>query len=77
MEARDQGTTLMTAICSFIVILLIIQIWLVSAALEALLSGDRGVLVPAAIASAIMFAINGGLLWHALRFDRRMRRTAE
>lgn len=75
MEARAQGTTLMTAICSFIIVLLIIQIWLVSAALEALLSDDRGVLVPAAIASGVLFLINGGLLLHALRFDRRMRRT--
>lgn len=77
MEAPAQGTTLMTAICSFIIVLLIIQIWLVSAALEALLGGDHGVLVPAAIASVVLFAINFGLLAHALRFDRRMQRTRE
>ena len=77
MEARARGTTLMTAICAFIAVLLIIQIWLVSAALEALLSDDRGVLVPAAIASLALFAINGGLLLHALHFDRRARRALE
>ena len=69
-ERRRQGITLMTAICAFIAVLLVIQIWLVSAALEALLSNDRAVLVPAAVASLVLFAINGGLLLHAVRFDR-------
>jgi hypothetical protein len=75
MDAHARGTTLMTAICAFIAVLLIIQIWLVSAALEALLGGDRAVLGPAAIASFALFAINGGLLLHALRFDRTARRA--
>lgn len=66
----------MTAICAFIAVLLIIQIWLVSAALEALLSNDRGVLLPAALASLVIFAVNGGLLLHAVRFDRDLRRSA-
>lgn len=73
MDAHRQGTTLMTAICAFIAVLLIIQLWLVSASLEALLREDRAVLGPAAIASVVLFALNGGLLLHALRFDRRAR----
>lgn len=77
MDARSQGTTLMTAICSFLVVLLVIQIWLVSAALEALLGGDHGVLVPAAVASCALFAVSGGLLLFALRFDRRTRGKVE
>ena len=71
-----QGATLMTAICAFMAVLLVIQIWLVSAALEALLSGDRAVLLPAALASLVLLAIDGGLLLHALRFDRGLRRSA-
>ncbi len=66
----------MTAICAFIAVLLVIQIWLVSAALEALLSNDRGVLIPAAIASLVLFAINGGMLVHAVRFDDGLRKAA-
>ena len=77
MEANTRGTTLMTAICTFIAVLLIIQIWLVSAALEALLGGEQGVLVPAALASLALFAVNGGLLLHALHFDHRARRSLE
>lgn len=75
-DRNHQGTTLMTAICAFIAVLLIIQIWLVSAALEALLSNDRGVLLPAALASLAIFAINGGLLLHATRFDGALRKAA-
>jgi hypothetical protein len=66
----------MTAICAFIAVLLVIQIWLVSAALEALLSNDRAVLLPAALASLLLFAINAGLLWHAMRYDDGLRKAA-
>ena len=75
-DRSHQGITLMTAICAFIAVLLVIQIWLVSAALEALLSNDRAVLLAAALASFVLFAINGGLLLHALRFDDGLRKTA-
>jgi hypothetical protein len=76
VDAHHQGTTLMTAICAFIAVLLIIQLWVVSASLEALLSEDRSVLGPAAVASLVLFAVNGVLLLHALRFDRRAQREA-
>jgi hypothetical protein len=71
-----QGLTLFTAILWLIGIVVIIQLWLVSAALEALLGGDRQVLTPAAIASLVLFLLNGGLLLFVIRFDRRVRRSA-
>ena len=55
--------------------LVVIQLWLVAAALDALLGGQRGVLVPAAIASLVLLVINGGLLLYIVRFDERMRRA--
>jgi hypothetical protein len=70
-----QGLTLFTAILWLIGIVVIIQLWLVSAALEALLGGDRQVLTPAAIASFVLFLLNGGLLLFVIRFDRRVRRS--
>jgi hypothetical protein len=70
----SQGLTLFTAILWLIGIVVVIQLWLVSAALDALLGGDRQVLVPAAIASLALFLLNGGLLFFVLRFDRRLRR---
>jgi len=67
----------MTAISAFIAVIVIIQLWLVSAALEALLSDERAVLVPAAAASFALFLVDGGLLLFALRFDRAEGKTAE
>jgi hypothetical protein len=72
----SQGLTLFTAILWLIGIVVVIQLWLVSAALDALLGGDRIVLVPAAIASLALFLLNGGLLLFVLRFDRRLRRES-
>ncbi|HET9793290.1 MAG TPA: DUF6755 family protein [Thermoanaerobaculia bacterium] len=74
METRKQGTTLFTAIAVLIGMLVVIQLWLVAAALEALLSGNRGALLPAAIASVVLLLVNAGLLLYIVRFDERIRR---
>jgi F0F1-type ATP synthase assembly protein I len=73
METRRQGIPLFTAVCALIATQVIIQLWLVAAALDALLSGHAAVLIPAAAASLVLFLVNGGLLLHALDFDRRIR----
>src|SRR5262249_30736100 len=70
LETRRRGLTLFSAICAFIGTLLVIQLWLVSASLDALLGGDRSIAGPAAAASLALFAVNGALLLHALRYDR-------
>ncbi len=70
---RRHATVLFSAILVIIGTLVVIQLWLLSAALEGLLAHDTGLLVPAAVASAVLFAINGGLLLYALRVDGRIR----
>jgi hypothetical protein len=65
----------LTALCLLIGVLLIIQLWLVSAALDALLSEDLGVLIPSAIVSAMLAAVNASLLWYVLAFDRGVARS--
>jgi len=75
METRRQGTTLFTFVCVLVGTLVVLQLWLVAAALEALLGGDVAVLVPAAGASLALFLANGGLLWYVLAFDERVRRV--
>lgn len=64
-----QGSTLFSGINAIIGTLVIIQLWLVSVSLEALFSYEPSVLVPATIASFVLFGINGLMLKHALRFD--------
>jgi membrane protein implicated in regulation of membrane protease activity len=75
METGRQGTTLFTAICLLIAVLVIIQLWLLGAALDAALSGEPRLAVPASLASAALFAVNAALLWYVFDFDRRRRKV--
>ena len=75
MQQRRQGLTLFTAILWLIGTLVVIQLWLVAAALDALLGGEVGILVPAALASLVLFLLNGALLRFVLRFDQRVRQS--
>jgi Family of unknown function (DUF6755) len=72
METRRQGLTLITAVSVFIGVVVVIQLWLLAAAVDALLGDQRGVLLPSALVSAGLLALNGGLLWYVLSFDRRV-----
>jgi len=74
MGSFQQGTMLATAVAALVGALVVIQLWLVGAALDGLLRGDGSAAVPAAIASAALFAANGGLLLYVRRFDAELRR---
>jgi hypothetical protein len=76
VRQREQGLTLFTAILWLVGIVVVIQLWLVAAALEALLAGHRSVLIPAALASLVLLGANGGLLLFVVRLDRRIRGQA-
>jgi hypothetical protein len=51
----------------------VVQLWLLTVSMEALLSGAMKTLVPAAAASTVLLFINAGLLRYVFRFDRQMR----
>lgn len=72
METRRQGLPLFTGICFLIGTLVIVQLWLLAAALEAARSDMPHVLLPAVLASLVLFAVNAGLLWYVVDFDRRL-----
>jgi hypothetical protein len=73
VETRQQGSTLFSAVLVLIALLVVIQLWLVAAAIDALSAGQFVVLVPTAIASGMLFALSGGLLWYVVSFDARLR----
>lgn len=73
MPTPQQGLPLFTAITVLIGTLVVIQLWLLSAAIDALLSGQESVLLPSGAASVALFLVNGGLLMHVMNFDRRVR----
>lgn len=73
METRQQGSILFSAVLVLIALLVVIQLWLVAAALEALSARQFAVLVPTAIASGTLFVLSSGLLWYVVSFDARLR----
>jgi hypothetical protein len=73
VETRQQGSTLFSAILTLIATLVIIQLWIVAAALDALRAGETGVLIPTAAASAALFGLSAVLLWSVVAFDARLR----
>ena len=73
METRQQGSTLFSAVLVLIAILVVIQLWLVAAAVDALMARQVAVLVPTAMASGGLFVLSAGLLWYVVSFDARLR----
>ena len=70
MSLRRQGTTLFSAMLAFVASAVVLQLWLLTVSVEALLSGAYKTLVPAAAGSTILLLINAGLLRYVFRFDR-------
>jgi F0F1-type ATP synthase assembly protein I len=70
MSLRRQGTTLFSAMLAFVASAVVLQLWLLTVSVEALLGGDYKTLVPAAAASTALLLMNAGLLRYVFRFDR-------
>ena len=71
---QRRGLTSIDGVIALIAILLIVQMWLLSATLAAYLAGHRGSVVPAAIVSGLIFAGCAALYWFVEGIDRRARR---
>lgn len=70
MSLRSQGTTLFSAILILVATTVVLQLWLLTFSMEALLRRSYSILIPAAVASTALFALNAGLLRYVFRFDR-------
>jgi hypothetical protein len=66
METRRQALPLFTAICVLVGELVVLQLWLLAASLESTLAGDEGPATAGSIASAVLLAMNPGLLLYVL-----------
>jgi hypothetical protein len=51
--------------------MVVLQLWLLTATMNAFLAGQERVVIPAAIASIVCFALNLGLLSYIYRMERR------
>jgi hypothetical protein len=59
---REQRTTVVHGMLAFVVILVLLQLWLLTATMNAYLGGDEAVIWPAAFASVVCLLLNIGLL---------------
>ncbi|PYV28984.1 MAG: hypothetical protein DMG24_00460 [Acidobacteria bacterium] len=71
---RVRGLTAIDGAMALVVLLLIVQIWLLSATLETYLEGHQETALPAAIASGILFLACTGLYLYVEALDRRARK---
>jgi len=61
-QARAQRLTIVYGIICFVLVLVIGQLWLLTATMNAFLGGEQGLALPALAASAACLALNLGLL---------------
>ena len=73
MTRQTQGTTLFTALLVLIGIGVVVQLWLLAASVDAVLRHNAQIPMHAAIGSAIVFLINGGLVMYVFWFDRKIK----
>lgn len=66
-EARSQRTTVVNGILCFVLILVVLQLWLLTATMNAFLGGDDDVVWPALGASVTCLLLNLGLLRYLVR----------
>jgi len=72
---RDQRTTIVYGILGFVVVLVVLQLWLLTATMNAYLGGDREVVWPAGLASTACLLLNAGLLRYLHRLEQAATRA--
>jgi hypothetical protein len=77
LPPKTRGLTAIAGAMCLIAVLLIVQIWLLSAALEAFLASKHHSALPAAIFSGLMFLACFGLYLFVDRVDSDVRHTVD
>jgi hypothetical protein len=67
---REQRATIVYGMLAFVLTLVILQLWLLTATMNAYLGGDESVIWPAAGASLLCLMLNVGLWRYLLRMER-------
>ena len=75
--ARRRRRVAIDAVMVFVIVLLMTQMWLLTATLESYLAGHTGAALPALILSAVLFAICVGLYRLVVRLDKMPEGTPE
>jgi len=75
--ARKHGLTAIDGALALIALLLIVQMWLLTATLDSYLAGHHEVVLPAAIISGVLFLICAALYLFVRRIDAEARNVRE
>jgi uncharacterized protein DUF6755 len=68
--SRQQRTTIIHGMLAFALILVVLQLWLLTATMNAYLGGDESIVWPSAAASLGCLLLNAGLLRYLYYIDR-------
>ncbi|MFA9478749.1 DUF6755 family protein [Phycisphaerales bacterium AB-hyl4] len=68
--SREQRMTVLYGILCFVLTLVVVQLWLLTATMHAYLGGDMSLIIPAGLASVICLALNLGLLRYLYALER-------
>jgi hypothetical protein len=68
--ARGQKVTIASGILGIVALIVVLQLWLFTASMNAFLGGDTGVLGPAAVVSVLCLGLNLGLLRYLYGLER-------
>ncbi len=71
--SRDQRMTIVTGMLVFVLIVLVLQLWLLTATMHAWLGGDASIVWPGLLVSTACFALNLGLFLYLRRLERPRR----
>jgi uncharacterized membrane-anchored protein len=67
---RSQRMTVVNGILVLVIVIVMLQLWLLTATMNAYLGGDTAIALPAAVASLVCLGLNAGLLRYLYRLDR-------
>jgi len=75
LPLQRKGLTAIDGALALIILLLVMQMWLLWAALDAFLAGQRQSALPAAIVSGVLFLGCAGLFVFVVRLDAQSRKN--
>lgn len=69
-QSRSQRSSVVYGILCVVLILVVMQLWLLTATMNAFLGGNQSIVWPAALASLACLGLNVGLLRYLVLLDR-------
>lgn len=68
--SRSQRSAIVNGMLAFAVVLVVLQLWLLTATMNAFLGGDFSIVWPAAVGSLVCLLLNAGLLRYLYHMER-------